>query len=155
MHVGVPRRVLAVAADRAQLSHHARTHDLASRAGPRPFFSALVAMSGLKPGLKPYRSNAPATAVLYASATWCPHCRATTPEMEKAAAILGSVVPVYVVDSERNKDVVRALGVRGFPTIFFRNAMGRLVQYNGERRGQKIADWVCAHSGNCGRSTRH
>lgn len=108
-------------------------------------------MSG---ALKPYRKNASPTAVLFVSASWCPHCKNTRPEMMRAARIMGSVVPVYEIDSERNKDVVAELKVSGFPTIFFRNSSGRLTQYRGERQGQKIADWACAHSGNCGRSAR-
>ena len=101
--------------------------------------------------LKPYRKNATQVAVLFVSATWCPHCRNARPELEKAAAILGSVVPVYEVDSERNADTVELLGVNGFPTIFFRNESGRVTKYNGERNGQHIADWACAQSGLCGR----
>jgi protein disulfide-isomerase A1 len=93
-------------------------------------------------------------AVLFVSAEWCPHCRNARPELVRAAAILGSVVPVQEVDSERDKDVVERLGVGGFPTIMFRDASGRLSEYTGPRRGKDIADWACAHSGNCGRSNR-
>jgi hypothetical protein len=101
--------------------------------------------------LKPYRKNASQVCVLFAKADWCPHCRSTKPEMESAAQILGSVVPVYEVDSERNKDAIAQLGVEGFPTIFFRDARGQLSTYDGPRKGQQIADWVCTQSGMCGR----
>mgnify|MGYP006271566817 CR=1 FL=1 len=102
--------------------------------------------------VRPYSRNAAAgPALLFVKAEWCPHCQHTKPEMRKAAAILGSVLPVYSVDSDKNADVVRQLNVDGFPTIFFRTADGRLKTYRGERVGQKIADWACAQSGMCGR----
>jgi thiol-disulfide isomerase/thioredoxin len=100
--------------------------------------------------VKAYRSNAPTVSVLFVKAEWCPHCQSAKPEMAKAAAVLGSVVPVYAVDSERNKAVVQKLGVEGFPTILFRDARGKLHPYEGPRTGQKIADWVCSKSGMCG-----
>jgi len=101
--------------------------------------------------VKSYRRNSKGPALIFVKADWCPHCRATKPEIDKAAAILGSVLPVYEVDSERHKDVVEDMGIDGFPTIFFRTSTGTLKRYNGERRGQKIADWTCAQSGACGR----
>lgn len=101
-------------------------------------------------GVKTYRRNSAGPAILFVKADWCPHCRAAKPEIAKAAQVLGTVLPVYEVDSERHKDVVEALGVDGFPTIFFRAASGKLKRYGGERLGQKIADWACAQSGACG-----
>lgn len=100
---------------------------------------------------KSYRRNAAGPALLFVKADWCPHCQAAKPEIRRAAAILGSVVPVYEVDSEKHADVVRELGVEGFPTIFFKSRGGQLKQYRGERQGQKLADWACAQSGGCGR----
>lgn len=97
--------------------------------------------------LRQYNRSRSGPALLFVSATWCPHCRNAKPEMTRAAVILGTVVPVYVVDSEKHKDVVQALGVEGFPTILYRNESGRMVEYRGERSGQKIADWACSQSG--------
>lgn len=101
--------------------------------------------------VKPYRKNAPKVAILAALADWCPHCKAAKPELDRASDILGSVVPVYEVDSERNADVVEALGVQAFPTILFRDARGKLTEYTGDRKARSIADWACAQSGMCGR----
>ena len=100
--------------------------------------------------VKNYRRNTSGPALLFAKADWCPHCQTAKPEIRKAAAILGSVVPVYELDSDKHQDAIEELGVQGFPTIFFRDARGKLKEYKGERKGQKIADWVCAHSGRCG-----
>lgn len=101
--------------------------------------------------VKPYRRNSSGPAVIFVKADWCGHCRAAKPEIRKTAAILGSVLPVYEVDSDKHKDVVESMKVDGFPTIFFRNANDKLKQYRGERTGQKIADWACTQSGACGR----
>lgn len=102
--------------------------------------------------LKSYRRGGAGPAVLFVKADWCPHCREAKPELKRAAAILGTVLPVYEVDSEKHKDVIEGLrGFQGFPTIYFRTAGGALKQYRGERVGQKIADWACTQSGACGR----
>lgn len=102
----------------------------------------------------PYNRYVRGPAVLYCSMATCPHCKSTRPHMLQAAAIMGSVVPVYEVDSERNADAIAALGIQGFPTILFLSADGRTTEYDGARRGRDIADWACAHSGGCGRSFR-
>ena len=93
-------------------------------------------------------------AVLFVKADWCPHCQAAKPELDLTASVLGSVLPVYEVDSERNKQVVKELGVDGYPTIFYRTKTGKLTRYTGERSGQNIVDWACAQSGLCGKKGR-
>lgn len=98
-----------------------------------------------------YRSGIKGPAVLFVKADWCPHCVRAKPEVARAARVLGSVVPVYELDSERNKRKIESLGVDGFPTIFFLSKDGDLRTFGGERSGQKIADWACAQSGACGR----
>lgn len=106
--------------------------------------------------LKAYGPNAQAStkpAILFVSATWCPHCRAAKPEMQGAAAILGSTVPVYLVDSEKNEAQIRRMKVDGFPTIFYRSPRG-LKPYNGPRTARAVADWACAQAGSCSRRPR-
>lgn len=93
-------------------------------------------------------------ALLYCSSMSCPYCQSTRPEIKEAAHIMGSVVPVYEVDSQRDRDIISMLRIQGFPTIMFRNREGKLEVYKGPRRGREIADWACAHSGQCGRSSR-
>lgn len=101
-----------------------------------------------------YNRRARGPAVLYCSMATCPHCKSTRPHMAHAAALMGSVVPVYEVDSQRDADVIEALGIQGFPTILFLDVNGRTTEYEGARSGRDIADWACAHSGGCGRSFR-
>lgn len=99
--------------------------------------------------IKQYRATGPA--ILFVKAEWCPHCQAAKPEIRKAAAILGTVLPVYMLDSKKDKDILARMPIEGYPTIFFRTAGGQLKEYSGDRTGQKIADWACAKSGACGR----
>lgn len=100
--------------------------------------------------VKAYRKNARTPALLFVKAEWCPHCQDAKPEMEHAAAVLGSVLPVYAVDSERNADVIRDLRVQAFPTIMYQDAQGRVTEYQGPRKGKQVADWACSQSGMCG-----
>jgi thiol-disulfide isomerase/thioredoxin len=102
-------------------------------------------------GLKTYRRGVSGPAVLFVKADWCGYCKAAKPEMRRAAATLGTVLPVYEIDADRQKDIVATMPVSGFPTIFFLTAAGQLRKYEGERQGQKVADWACAQSGACGR----
>lgn len=102
-----------------------------------------------------YRKNHRKPAILYVNAKWCGYCKTTRPEMEKAAATLGSVVPVYDMDADRNQEDVEQLkGVSGYPTILYVDATGKTTVYPGERTGKDLADWACAKSGNCARSSR-
>lgn len=101
--------------------------------------------------VKQYNRQSTGPALLFVKATWCGYCKSAAPEIRKAASIMGSVVPVYEIDSEKHADVVESMKIDGFPTIFFRTATGQLKTYRGERTGQKIADWACTQSGGCGR----
>lgn len=102
-------------------------------------------------------------AVLFVKAEWCGHCQNTKPEIRKAGDILGTVLPIYTIDGDKDKEkpffkqLKRAgLKVDGYPTIAFLNAAGKVAHVFADfpRTGKKIADWACGHSGNCGRSSR-
>lgn len=96
--------------------------------------------------------------IVFVKAEWCPHCQTTKPEIGKAAEILGSVLPIYMIDGDKHKaDIDRKLKLKvdGYPTIVFLGRNGEMTQFKeGARTGKKIADWACAHSGNCGKSMR-
>jgi thiol-disulfide isomerase/thioredoxin len=94
-------------------------------------------------------------AVLFVKADWCPHCTAMKPEIKKAASIMGSVVPVYEVDSEVHKADIEGMNIKGYPTVFYVDGAGKRKEFNEtDRSGKRIADWACAHSGKCGASGR-
>lgn len=100
--------------------------------------------------LKPYRSSG--AAILFVKSDRCPHCIAAKPEIRSAAASLKGIIPVYAVDEKKNAGVIAKLpGFQGFPTIYFRDAEGRLKMYKGERVGRTIRDWACAQSSMCPR----
>lgn len=92
--------------------------------------------------------------VIFVKADWCPHCQHAKPEMAKASNFLGDVIPMYVMDADRHKRSIARLGIQGFPTILFVSAQGEVITYDGEREGQKVADWTCITSGLCGTRRR-
>lgn len=92
----------------------------------------------------------PSPSLLYVNVGWCPHCTRTMPEMQRAAATLGTALPCLSVDGDEHKALVSRLGVQGFPTILFVSDGGRVVSYDGPRTSKRIADWACQQSGRCG-----
>lgn len=93
-----------------------------------------------------FRKDAQVPCVLFVSAKWCGHCKNTAPEVDKAQRILGSKTPVYVVDADRDKAVVEALGVEGFPTILVVSSDRRMTEYQGPRTGAAIAQFAKANA---------
>ncbi len=89
-------------------------------------------------------------AVLFVKAEWCPHCKTAKPEMETASAMLGDVIPMYAMDADKHSNAIQRLGIQGFPTILFLSPGGELQTYEGDRKGQNVADWACITSGLCG-----
>lgn len=85
-------------------------------------------------------------ALLYVNVTWCPHCKAARPILERVSGILGSQVPVYSVDGDERDDLARALGVSSFPTIIYVSKGGARYAYDGPRTVDGIASSVCHHS---------
>ena len=71
-------------------------------------------------------------------AEWCGHCKKAAKEftkLVKASPVKlqdGSEVTIRMLDSDENKDEVKALDVKGFPTILYRSGSNR-QEYPGER----------------------
>jgi len=66
-------------------------------------------------------------------APWCGHCKAAAPEFKKAALRLrGGGVRVIAIDGDQCPNVVRSLGIKGFPTIQY-ISRGKSVDYTGPR----------------------
>lgn len=85
-------------------------------------------------------------ALLFVHVEWCGYCREAKPVMEKVAATLGTIVPVFSVDGDQHKDLAKALGVASYPTIVYVNAEGKLFVYKGERTYDSITSFVCHNS---------
>ncbi len=87
----------------------------------------------------PFRRDMNLPAVVFVKADWCPHCHSMAPHMKRAQKMLGSTMPVYVVDADANQNVVQQLGVQGFPTVFVIGADRRKREYDGPREAKSIA----------------
>ena len=106
-------------------------------------------MSSVKSYPSRFGTNPPGPCVLFCKADWCGHCTRAKPEIAEAARRMGSVVPVYVIDADKQEKIVSGLGVQGFPTIFYVDQNGRKHEYGGDRTGRAISEWVCNKVGSC------
>lgn len=89
--------------------------------------------------------RAAAPCLVFVGVSWCGHCTAARPILEKLAQALGWTVPVYYVDAEGRPGLAQSLNVTSYPTIFFANNDG-LFKYAGERTYEGLMGFVCEHS---------
>lgn len=77
-------------------------------------------------------------------APWCGHCQKLAPILEEVAISFQSDADVVIakLDATANDIPSDTYDVKGFPTIFFRSATGKLVQYEGDRTKQDIIDFI-------------
>lgn len=92
-----------------------------------------------------YALRAGAPALLFVNVTWCGHCVAAKPTLEKVARALGSTVPVYSIDGDLRKRLVEELGVKSFPTILFADNNG-IHAFEGERTFDNLVGFVCQYA---------
>lgn len=74
--------------------------------------------------------NHPRPVVVDVWATWCNPCRIIEPDMRRLTQQYKDRVDVWKVNVDEEKDIARALGVRGIPTlIIFKSGkeLGRIV----------------------------
>jgi len=79
-------------------------------------------------------------------ADWCPHCKKMEPEWEAAKKeIEESGVPVVMetVDVDEQPEATKEAGVKGFPTLKFKDAAtGTTETYTGARDATAIKEFV-------------
>ena len=78
-------------------------------------------------------------ALVFCLADWCGHCKNLIPEIKKLLQMIDhSKVSVFIV-KEEDRDTMGKLDIRGFPTIFFTEGSGGLLQeHNGSRRAPDL-----------------
>ena len=84
-------------------------------------------------------------------ASWCGHCKRTSPEYEKTANALGSSFPLFYLDCEKYGEFASsALKINGYPTIKFIDRSGDLYKtYVGDRSYTGFLQGICKESSVC------
>ena len=83
-------------------------------------------------------------------ANWCGHCKRVIPELSRVASMTGGAFPIFVVDSDADPELVKDLGVKGFPTIFFIGKNGAIgEQYSDARTKEAFVKNICEKSRVC------
>ncbi|CAK7346960.1 unnamed protein product [Dovyalis caffra] len=77
-------------------------------------------------------------------APWCGHCQKLAPILDEVAVSYQNDADVLIakLDATANDIPGDAYDVKGFPTVYFRSAGGKLVQYEGDRTKQDIIDFI-------------
>ncbi len=80
----------------------------------------------------------PGSELLICKASWCGHCKTAMPEFERlvnASPVKlkdGSDVTIRMLDSDVDSSEIKALNIRGFPTIMLKSGSGS-EEYPGPR----------------------
>ena len=81
----------------------------------------------------------PGSEIIICKAAWCGHCKTAMPEFERLVSASpvklknGSDVTIRMLDSDADSAAVKALNIRGFPTILYKNGSGQSQEYPGPR----------------------
>ncbi|KAJ6852606.1 protein disulfide-isomerase-like [Iris pallida] len=76
-------------------------------------------------------------------APWCGHCKKLAPILDEVAVSFESDADVIIakMDATAN-DVPSDFNVRGYPTLYFSSASGKILQYDGDRTKEDIIDFI-------------
>ncbi|KAK1407753.1 hypothetical protein QVD17_39379 [Tagetes erecta] len=77
-------------------------------------------------------------------APWCGHCKKLSPILDKVAASFAKDTDVVIakIDATANDIVHEGFEIKGYPTLYFKSASGKLLQYSGKRTKEKIIDFI-------------
>lgn len=103
---------------------------------------------------KPYIKNEPMTEIakntnknskivtLY-HAPWCGHCKNLMPDWNKLKKTVSDVTFVEV-NSDEQPNVIKSMGINGFPTIIL-TSKGKNIKYEGQRNVGAISEFIKAN----------
>lgn len=77
-------------------------------------------------------------------APWCGHCQKLAPILDEVAVHFESDPDVVIgkLDATANDIPEDSFDVKGYPTIYFRSASGKIVQYDGTRTKEDIIEFI-------------
>ena len=76
-------------------------------------------------------------------APWCGHCKAFSPEFEKAAKALKGIFKLGAVNADSEKDLSKEYEIESYPTVkFFGLHKDSPIEYEGERTAEDVIDYM-------------
>ncbi|XP_052195315.1 protein disulfide-isomerase-like [Diospyros lotus] len=77
-------------------------------------------------------------------APWCGHCKKLAPILDEVAVSFESDPDVIIakLDATANDYPTQTFNVQGYPTMYFKSASGKLLQYDGDRTKEDIIDFI-------------
>ncbi|ONK77432.1 uncharacterized protein A4U43_C02F6470 [Asparagus officinalis] len=86
-------------------------------------------------------------------APWCGHCKKLAPILDEVAVSFekDSDVIIAKMDSTAN-DIPSEFNVRGYPTLYFSSASGKLMQYEGGRTAEDFINFIKENKDSTGQS---
>ena len=88
----------------------------------------------------PFRGKRPAVVEFFA--TWCPHCQAMKPVLERVEAQYDGKVDFYQIDIDKQPEITDDFDIEGTPTIFYYPVKGRPIRKMGEMPAEQIAELI-------------
>lgn len=73
----------------------------------------------------------------------CGHCKKMMPEWERFETVYSGNVYVGKVEKDEDPELVKKLGIKGFPTILVLDEKNdKIVDYSGERTSEAFKDFI-------------
>lgn len=96
------------------------------------------------------KERPPRGALLFISAEWCGHCKRVKPELLRVSRITSSGFPIFILDADKNKELLQQMKVNSFPTIKHVLPSGLIDhKYEGVRTAEDILDYICQRAKKC------
>ena len=76
-------------------------------------------------------------------APWCGHCKAFSPEYEKAAKALKGIFKIAAIDADKERSISGKYNIQGFPTVkFFGIHKDKPVDYDKARTAEAVINFM-------------